>query len=89
MLPMLTPKAVGAAKFETLVGGSARSVTFSTFAVTDGPPFTARPATAVAPTVSGTVVAVIAVVCGDVAKSGLALIVKVADSPGGVKALGE
>jgi len=80
---MLTPKA------PIPKVGDARSVTFSTFAVTDGPPFTAVPTAAVAPTVSGTVVAVIATVCGDVAKSGLAVIVNVADSPGGVKALGE
>ena len=38
---------------------------------------------------SGIVVAVIATVCGAVAKSGLAVIVKVADSPGGVNALGK
>ena len=80
---MLTPKAP-IANF-----GDARSVTFSTFAITGDPPFTAKPTAAVATTVSGTVVAVIATVCGDVAKSGLAVIVKVADSPGGVKALGE
>jgi hypothetical protein len=83
VLPMLTLKAP-IANF-----GDAKSVTFKTFAVTGDPPFTARPTAAAAPTVSGTVVVVIATVCGDVAKSGLAVIVKVADSPGGVNALGE
>ena len=80
---MLTPKA------PIPKVGDARSVTLSVSAVTGVPPLVARPTGAVAATVSGTVVAESVTVCGEVPRSGLAVIVKVPDSPGGVRALGE